>query len=279
MIDILLATYNGAQFLEEQILSLFAQTEQDWKLIIRDDGSVDSTRSIIEKYSTQYPEKICILNDGRGRLGSTQSFAALMEFSKSGYIMFCDQDDVWLPGKIALTYRRLIELENLHPGIPLLVFTDLSTTDESLHITDPSFMASQKFFTEIIHDATKLLALNVVPGCTIMVNGISKKNVLPIPASNIVHDQWIAINIAHYGKIDFIPIPTVLYRQHGKNSIGSNQIGPAYFIRKMTNPVRQFRIYRNLIIHLKFKVNIFAFLYHKLHFMLKRLGLSMLPDK
>jgi hypothetical protein len=86
-----------------------------------------------------------------------------------------------------------------------------------------------------------------------------------------VHDQWIAVNIAHYGKIDFLPISTTLYRQHGNNTVGANEIDGRYFLKKISNPVKQFKIYRNLIIHLKFKVNVFAFLYHKLSFTLRRM--------
>lgn len=279
MIDILMATFNGAKFLEEQIRSLLAQTYQDWNLIIRDDESNDGILDIIKKYTSLYPDKIRRLQDQKGRLGPTLSFAALIDNSNADYIMLCDQDDVWLPAKIAITLEKMLELEKNHPGTPLLVFTDLSTTDDSLHITSSSFVTSQIFFPEIIHDPVKLLALNIVTGCTIMINKISRDYILPIPASNIGHDQWIAVNLAHYGNIDFISVPTVLYRQHNDNSVGSKKIGSAYFLKKIKNPVKQFRIYRNLITHLKFKVNVFAFAYYKLSFTLKRLGLSIWNTK
>lgn len=279
MIDILMATFNGEKFLEEQIRSLLNQTCQDWNLIIRDDGSNNAVISIIEKYTGLFPQKIKCLVDQKGRLGPTLSFAALLDFSNAPYIMLCDQDDIWLPDKIAVTIGKMLELEKNHPDTPLLVFTDLSTTDESLKITDPSFMSSQRFFPKIIHDSTQLLALNVIAGCTIMINKLSRDFILPIPSSHIVHDQWIAVNIAHFGKIDFIPKSTILYRQHGNNSVGSNRINIVYFLKKISNPIRQFFIYRNLIIHLKFKVNITAFAYYKLAFTLKRLRLSFRTSK
>ena len=271
MIEILLSTFNGEKYLEEQINSLFSQTRKDWTLTIRDDGSSDGTLGIIKHYQDLYPGKIKLLNDQKGRLGSSLSFGVLLQEASSEYIMFCDQDDHWVPDKIEITYQRMLDLSRNNPDTPLLVFTDLSTADETLEITEQSFMAHQKIYPEIIHDATKLLAMNVVPGCTMMINQFSKKFVLPIPASNIVHDQWIAVNIAHYGKIDFISIPTVLYRQHGKNAVGSNEVGARYFLKKISSPIKQFKIYRNLIIHLKFKVNIFAFVYHKLNFTIRRL--------
>jgi glycosyltransferase involved in cell wall biosynthesis len=279
MIDILMATYNGERFLEEQIRSLLNQTYQEWKLIIRDDESNDKMLHEIEKFIKLYPGKIIRLNDKKGRLGATLSFAELLGHSNADYMMFCDQDDVWLPDKISVTLNKMLELEKQNPGLPLLVFTDLSTTDDSLHITSPSFMASQKFFPEIIHSPTKLLALNIVTGCTIMINKLSRDFILPIPSSNIGHDQWMAVNLAHFGKIDFIPEPTMLYRQHGNNSVGSNRIGGRYFLKKISNPAKQIKIYRDLITHLKFKVNIFSFAYYKLSFTLKRLGFSFLNNK
>jgi glycosyltransferase involved in cell wall biosynthesis len=274
-----MATYNGEKFLEEQIRSLLNQTYKEWNLIIRDDESNDKILNIIDKYTALYPDKIKRLNDHKGRLGPTLSFAVLLDHSKADYMMFCDQDDVWLPDKISITLNKMLELEKKNPGMPLLVFTDLSTTDDSLHITNPSFMTSQKFFPEIIQDPTKLLALNIVTGCTIMINKLSRNFILPIPSSNIGHDQWIAVNLAHYGKIDFIPQPTVLYRQHENNSVGSNRIGGRYFLKKIFKPVRQLKIYRNLIVHLKFKVNVFSFAYYKLSFTLKRLGIGFLNTK
>ncbi|HEY1872143.1 MAG TPA: glycosyltransferase family 2 protein, partial [Chitinophagaceae bacterium] len=256
MIDILMATYNGEKFLEEQIRSLLDQTYQEWKLILRDDGSNDKTLHVIEQFISLYPDKITRLYDQKGRLGSTLSFAELLNHSKADYMMFCDQDDVWLPDKISVTLNKMLELEKKNPATPLLVFTDLSTTDDALRITNPSFMTSQKFFPEIIRNPTKLLALNIVTGCTVMINKLSRNFILPIPSANIGHDQWMAVNLAHYGKIDFIPRPTVLYRQHGNNAVGSNRIGSRYFLKKILKPAKQLKIYRNLIIHLKFRVNV-----------------------
>ena len=83
MIDILMATYNGEKFLEEQIRSLLNQTYQEWNLIIRDDESNDKILNIVEKYTLLYPDKIRRLNDHKGRLGPTLSFAALLEYSKA----------------------------------------------------------------------------------------------------------------------------------------------------------------------------------------------------
>lgn len=271
MIDILMSTFNGEKYLEAQIESLLAQTNQDWYLFIRDDGSEDGTLKLIDQYTRTYPTKIRKLTDEKDRLGSTLSFAELLSVSNSDHIMFCDQDDIWLPDKISVTIAKMIEMEKNYPETPVLVFTDLSTVDDSLTLINSSFMSSQKFFPEVIQVPVKLMALNVVTGCTMMINKKSKKYVLPIPVANIVHDQWIAVNIAHYGKIEFIPQPTVLYRQHGNNAVGSNHINAGYFLKKIGNPAKQLGIYRNLIRHLNFRINVLSFLFYKLSFTLRRL--------
>ena len=91
MIQILMPTYNGSKFLESQLESLINQTNQDWKLLIRDDGSSDSTRLIIEKWAAAHPSKIYFLAEETDRLGATGSFSRLLEYSSSSYVMLCDR--------------------------------------------------------------------------------------------------------------------------------------------------------------------------------------------
>ena len=99
-VDILLATYNGERFLDEQMHSLLSQSYTEWHLIIRDDGSTDNTLAIIQRYKKQYPNKITILEDNLANLGACRNFGRILEQSDADYAMFCDQDDVWLPKKI-----------------------------------------------------------------------------------------------------------------------------------------------------------------------------------
>src|SRR4051812_27217503 len=108
LITILLATYNGEQYIEEQLQSLFNQTYTNWRLIIRDDCSTDNTPAVIHEYQHQHSDKIVILpNDGMN-LGSILNFNALLTFARGAdYIMFCDQDDKWEKDKIAITFSKL----------------------------------------------------------------------------------------------------------------------------------------------------------------------------
>ena len=140
MVDILMATYNGELYLEEQIKSIIKQSYKNWILYIRDDGSKDNTLKIINRYTYKYPDKIKLIADDRGNLGSNMNFKELMQYSKNEYCMFCDQDDVWLEDKIKLSLDKIKKLENKYgKNTPILVHTDLKVVNEKLDEISESF--------------------------------------------------------------------------------------------------------------------------------------------
>ena len=123
MLTWIIPVYNGEKYLSEQIDSILNQTYKDWHLLIRDDGSVDETISIISKYVSKYPNKITWINKEDVRnVGVIRSFEALMKESTSPCFMFCDQDDVWLPHKISVTLEKMkdtiLKLPCLPDGTP-----------------------------------------------------------------------------------------------------------------------------------------------------------------
>lgn len=234
MIDILLATYNGGNYIREQLKSIFNQSYKDFTLIIRDDLSTDNTLSIIEEFRVLYPEKIIVLTDELGRLGASNSFMTLLKYSNADYVMFCDQDDVWLENKIELTIKKMKGEEKGKINFPLMVFTDLKVVDEKMEIISRSFWDYQKLDISIIQNWKKLLAQNVITGCTIMINKYAKQIVLPFKFENkIMHDQWIGVNVSKYGEIYFIENPTILYRQHSNNVDGAHLFNFSYVKNKM----------------------------------------------
>ena len=133
-VDILLSTYNGEKFLGELLDSLLCQTCQNWRLVVRDDGSKDNTISIIKDYIEKYgQDKIVLVSDGLGNRGPKESFGQLMEYSLAPYVMFCDQDDVWLQDKIELSFQEILTLENRSgKSKPMLVSTNCSLVDQDL---------------------------------------------------------------------------------------------------------------------------------------------------
>lgn len=269
MINILMSTYNGATFLHQQIDSIINQTYTNWRLIIRDDGSSDGTLKIIENYTSSYPEKIKIVDKGASNLGSSKSFERLLDFVKSDYFMFSDQDDVWCTDKIERTFNEMLRIEALYgKNVPLMVCTDAKCIDSDGKELCESFFASQKFIDTTKNDIS-LLALNVVQGSTTLMNKKVIELVRPFP-DYVQHDQWIAVITAHYGKISYIHERLLLYRQHGNNVLGALNIGFSYFMHKIRNVKKQMRIYYSFYKNLPFRPNIIKWICLKTYFSLKR---------
>ena len=232
-ISICMATYNGARYIEHQIESIFAQSNQDWQLIIRDDGSDDNTVSIIENYAAKHRGKIKLIKDNNSQLGATLNFGYLLEHADTEYIMFSDQDDIWLPNKVEMTLNTIKEAEKIYPDMPLLVHTDLRVVDSDLNTIANSMWSYQKLLPDIGNNLKKIMAHNVVTGSAMMINRKAKEVSIPVPREAIMHDWWIAINVAMHGKIVYVSTPSILYRQHSKNVIGAQKIDVFHFLKKM----------------------------------------------
>lgn len=219
-VDILLATYNASDFITEQLQSILNQTYQNFEIIIRDDCSKDRTIELIEQFQTKYPNKIKLIK-GTQNLGALGNFSALCHESTANYIMFSDNDDVWLPTKIENSLKQLLINESLYGSEkPLLVHTDLKVVDRKLNILDHSFWNYSRIDPHAI-SINRLLIQNVVTGCTAIINKSLLKLAVPIPKEALMHDWWIALVASAFGHIDVIPQASILYRQHGKNVIGA----------------------------------------------------------
>lgn len=220
-IDILMAVYNNAAYIAEQLQSLMKQSYPHFHLIIRDDCSTDNSIEIIEEFKNDYPEKITLIK-GNENLGARGNFAALMHISTADYIMFCDADDVWLPTKVeeSLLFMQKNE-KKLGKQTPLLIHTNLTVVDKNLCILGHSFWHYSQLNPNLGTKLNRLLSQNVVTGCTMLINKPLLQLALPIPKEAIMHDWWLALVSAAFGQIDFLPKSTILYRQHGKNDIGA----------------------------------------------------------
>ncbi len=192
----------------------------DWELLIRDDGSSDNTRNLLEGYREKDKNRITIIEDNKKRLGPKRSFEQLLQKSEADYFMFCDQDDYWLPGKIKNTLAKMKELEQRYPDVPAMVFSDLTVVDKMLREVHTSFWEFIKVNPDNVFNMYRLLINNPVVGCTVMINKKVKSLVLPFPEQALMHDWWIALNVAQKGVMDYLTRSTILYRLHEKNSIG-----------------------------------------------------------
>lgn len=219
-VQILLSTWNGERWLPELLASLEQQTFQDWQLLIRDDGSTDQTLRLLLKWQAEHPEKLAgLLLDGK-HLGSKLSFSRLVEASTAPCLMFCDQDDVWFPEKVALQYTALRRMEAQYgEDVPLLVHSDLAVVDEARALLAVSFWDYRNFDVEQRKQA--YLLNNVVTGCATAFNRTAATLAFPLPLYAMEHDRWLALVCAWFGQILSLPHPLLLYRQHDNNLIGA----------------------------------------------------------
>jgi glycosyltransferase involved in cell wall biosynthesis len=222
-IDILLASYNGQRYIGLQIDSILGQSNKDWQLLIRDDVSDDNTPQIIADYAARYPDKIKWVDNEGQHLGACLNFGKLLDISTAKYIMFSDQDDIWLPKKIEATFSLMKTVEQKYPTKPILVHTDLKVVDMQLNTIAASMWKYQNNRPQNGDKLDKVISQNVATGCTMMINSEAKAVSMPIPAEAVMHDWWIAINTAKHGKIAYLPQQLVLYRQHGGNAVGAKQ--------------------------------------------------------
>lgn len=236
-IAILLASYNGEKYIAEQIESLLAQTKTGWELLVHDDGSTDRTPEILRHFEVQYPDRIHVL-DGPPCGGAKDNFLRMIREVRAPYVMFCDQDDVWLPEKVELTLREMKKLEAKHGGEkPLLVFTDLRVTDERLHPIAARLSDYQKLDPRRIKPQ-ELMIQNVVTGCTVMINrALAEMAVKPKNTARIImHDWWCALIGAAFGAVSYVDRALVLYRQHGSNARGAKNL---HSLRFLTAQIRR----------------------------------------
>jgi len=229
-VDILLATYNGEKYIQEQLDSIFNQSYKNLRVIVRDDGSTDATLDIVKRYDVEIIES-------SENLGAKMSFESLLEYalnrSNSRYFMFADQDDVWRSDKIAKSIDRMkvIEREQEKPT-PILIHSNLHVVDESLNLIHNSFW-HYSHIDPNYNSFNRLLIQNTVTGCTMLLNRELAYLALPIANEAIMHDWWIALVASKFGKIGILNEATMDYRQHANNDTGAKGFTLAYVGQKI----------------------------------------------
>ncbi|MCG8584008.1 MAG: glycosyltransferase family 2 protein [Pirellulales bacterium] len=221
-VDIALACFNGAQYLPPLLDSLRAQTHDRWNLVARDDQSSDVTTSILLAFQKESENSQIVPSDTN--LGAVKNFEQALLHTTADYILLADQDDVWREDKVELCLGGIRALEKAHgKQTPALYFTDLEVVDENLAVQHPSFWAYEKIQVESCHSLGRLLVRNTSPGCSMILNRALLEKALPLPDEVVMHDWWLLLVAALFGKIDYSPEATVRYRQHGQNVEGAKR--------------------------------------------------------
>ncbi|MGT2894886.1 glycosyltransferase family 2 protein [Streptococcus entericus] len=214
-VNILLSTYNGARFLAQQIESIQAQTYADWQLLIRDDGSSDDTRTVIAAFVAKDSRIRWVNPDEERNLGVIKSFYSLVKHEPADVYFFSDQDDVWLPDKLAVTLSQ-VKQEDMTK--PLLVYTDLKVVNQELTVLHKSMIATQSHHanTELQQELTE----NTVTGGTMMINH-ALAELWQTADDLLMHDWYLALVASSMGKLVYVDQATQLYRQHDSNVLGA----------------------------------------------------------
>ena len=214
-INILMSTYNGEMFLADQIKSIQNQTVKDWTLYIRDDGSSDKTRDIINAYA-QADSRIVFINpEHQNNLGVIRNFYTLLKHSEADYYFFSDQDDIWLENKLEVTLAKAKEYPS---DKPLLVYTDLKIVNQELTVLHESMIKTQSDHanTELVQELTE----NTVTGGTMMINH-ALAQYWNEADHLLMHDWYLALVASAMGSLIYIDTPTELYRQHDHTVLGA----------------------------------------------------------
>ena len=246
-VAILLATFNGAAYLPAQLDSLIGQLHRNWTVFWHDDGSTDTTEAIMDAFRARIGTDRCVrVENPPERLGVLGSFMTLLRAAAPGLgegdaAAFADQDDVWLPQKLARGMAALAVWTPTQPALycarQILVDATLRRIGLSAPVAiTPGFPAS--------------LTQNVAAGCTILLNRAATALVAAShPPAETVHDWWSYILVsAAGGRVVADPEPTILYRQHSANTIGAAasrlrralaalQRGPVPFMRDFARHV------------------------------------------
>lgn len=235
-IAILLSVYNGEAYLSEQLDSLLSQSYQNFVVVIRDDSSTDNSYRLISKYAENAPSKFHVLAPDKENKGASGGFAFLMEYVlqnkaclglDKAYLMFCDQDDVWHDTKVQIQIETMLTAEKRFNCLdrPILIHSDLQVVAADLTLIAASFISYQGLEIER-NRFPNLVISNLVTGCTALINEPLAVKALPIPTNAIMHDWWLAVVAAAFGKIVFLDQALLHYRQHGNNTIGASKYEP-----------------------------------------------------
>lgn len=214
-----MTTYNGENFLCQQLDSILSQTYTNLEIIICDDRSSDSTYKILQQYAAQDNRIKALLNDKN--LGVIKNFEQALFLCSGEYIVLADQDDIWMPDKVAMMLKYL---ENAD-----IVISDCQIIDDNGKLISPSFFEQNSSKLGLMSNLFK----NSYIGCCMAFKRPLLTKVLPFPHDIPMHDWWIGLISEVYGKSAFCNQLLVAYRRHNKNVSVSGEKSHYGFFKKL----------------------------------------------
>ena len=210
-VAVLLSTYNGEKYVGAQIHSILTQSYKNLVLVVRDDGSSDKTVKIVKEYMENYSN--IKLVEGKN-LGFIKSFFELLKLEKADYYAFADQDDVWLPDKIALAVKSLNKLDDSKPN---MAFSNSDYYDVDMKLIKEGEKGKTFSFTNSLYEC-------VTQGLTMVINQKTKDTILDyMPERVFFHDWWVYMICSGMGNVAYDDVTTVKYRRDGKNATAEGE--------------------------------------------------------
>ena len=216
MVCILLSTYNGEKYLEEQLESLVRQEGVEIRILVRDDGSKDATCDILNKWQAAHPGLVDFVQGEN--VGFAMSFTHLLQmavvrYPEAEYFAFCDQDDVWLPEKMQKAVEKLAAEAK---DIPVAYCSNTRLVDSDLQFIRMCWKRGEARLTK-----ERALIQSFATGCTMVFNRRAAETyVSHLPEVIKVHDFLMYQLCMFLGKVVYDENSYILYRQHGSNQIG-----------------------------------------------------------
>lgn len=211
-----MATYDGQDFLPQQLASLTQQTHQHWRLWASDDGSSDNTLNILKTFQTERSNRLLKIQHGPQK-GFARNFLSLVcnHDIQADYFAFCDQDDIWEPQKLE---RALAKLAQVPAGSPALYCSRTALISEQGQLigASPLFQREPCFANALVQ--------SIAGGNTIVINQAARELLCQVGMPNIVsHDWWAYMMVSGCGgTVIYDDYASVRYRQHPQNLVGGS---------------------------------------------------------
>jgi rhamnosyltransferase len=214
LVNILLASYNGERYIESQLLSLIGQSYKDWRLLIHDDGSTDTTIQIIKKW-TVIDKRICLIEDGVVCGSAASNFMHLLQFADANFVMFCDQDDIWVDNKIEV---MLNAIQKKDQNIPQVVYSNSYVWKSEKGILGKATLTFPK-------NIEQFLFLNSgQQGCVAIFNRVMCSVLSKWEGDCAMHDHLLHLAGLSLGEVEYLPLCLMLYRNHENNVTGGTTV-------------------------------------------------------
>ncbi len=208
---VLLSTFNGQQYLAEQLDSVLAQRDCTVHLLARDDGSSDSTLGILRRYASENARLEVYAGQN---VGVIRSFHELLQRAEAGFdaYFFCDQDDIWDPDKVASALAALQSRAATEPALYCARVRYVSSEGRQVGASPiPPVVGLGNALVE-----------NIAYGCTVALNPAAREKIAgQLPERAIMHDWWCYLVLAACGRVIYDPTPRIGYRLHGRNLVGA----------------------------------------------------------